>query len=317
MSFRTGHLPDHAEVVKRRKGLHLFAGFAGILALSSALPMATQNRAKLSPSQGGPGILDQDGVGACEGHAHASGGTLRLALLGQSQGLISPTMLYTGALLFDQTLNPDGTLSTVRDAGTMPSSIDSAWQTFGAVLAKDDPLYPCRSATLYVRPGDPNSPLRTPGPDQLYAASPYRFSGTYFITAQGPGRLLQALSVLAAGRPITDAIPASDQAFQQFSGGSVLGALAGPIDHANLIVDYEWTGSVADWATFLTALQQNDTTTVTHLAKDLVFHCVNSWSEGWGEGDTVAGVPGGMYRADVSYFNQAEDLSVVDIQAAA
>ena len=317
MSFKTGHLPDHPEVVKRRKGLHLFASFAGMMALTSSLPMATQNRAKLLPSQGGPGILDQHDTGSCEGHAHASAGTLRLALVGASKGLISPTMLYLGALLFDQTVNPDGTLSTVMDTGTMPSSIDSAWQTFGAILAKDDPQYPAQSSTLYQQPGNPNSALIVPTPDKLYAASPYRFSGTYFITANGPARLLQALSVLAAGRPITDAIPASDQTFQQFSGGSVIGALSGPVDHANLIVDYEWTGSTADWATFLTALQQGNTSQVAALAKYLIFHCVNSWSESWGEGDTVAGVPGGMYRADTSYFDQAEDLSVVDIQAAA
>ena len=317
MTYKTGHIPDHPEVVKRRAGLHLHSAFGAMMALASALPMSTNNRAKLSVAQGGPGILDQHDTGSCEGHAHASGGTLILALQGKSQGLIDPVALYLGALLFDQTLNPDGTLSTVTDAGTMPSSILQAWQTFGAQLVKQgDPQYPASSTTLYKNPSDPNSALILPTPEKLYASSPYRFKGAYFITAGGTQRTLQALTSLASAKVITDAIPASGSEFQGYTGG-VLGALSGPTDHANLIVDYVWTGSTADWTTFVTALIQNNTTQAASLAKFLLFICVNSWSERWGQSDTVAGVSGGTYQGDINYFNQAEDLGVLDLSEAA
>lgn len=316
MSRKTGHLQDLPEVVKRRVGLHLHPAILGIMAIAVALPMATANRASMAPAKGGPGILNQNDVGGCEGCAHASGGTLRLALMGQSKGLISNTALYLGALMIDRTLNPDGTLSTVTDTGTMPSSIVSAWQTFGAQLAAQDAQYPMISSTLYQTPSDPNSPLILPSVSKLYESSPYRFTGAYFIQSQGPARLLDALTTLASGRPITDAIPASGNAFQQYTGG-ILGALTGPTDHANLIVDYEWTGSSTDWFAFTQALQQNNVAQVTALASFLVFHCVNSWDVSWGEGDVLSTMPGGMYRANIDYFNQSQDLCVLDLAAAA
>lgn len=313
--FRTGHLPDHPEVVRRRAGLHLHPDAHVLEALAANLPFSTANRAFLSPTRGGPGILDQHDTGSCEGHAHASGGTLRLAILGQSKGLISPSMMYLCALLIDRVVNPDGTLSVVTDTGTMPSSVLTAWQIFGAILAASDPQYPASSQTLYAHPADENSPLVLPSPEKLYAASPYRFQGAYFITSSGPTRLLLALAALASGRPITDAIPASGSAFQGYSGG-VVGRLSGPIDHANLIVDYTWTGAPADWSTFQAALRTGDTATMTRLAPGLVLHCVNSWSSSWGESDSVAGAPGGMYRGNTDYFDQAQDLCVVDLVAA-
>jgi hypothetical protein len=77
------------------------------------------------------------------------------------------------------------------------------------------------------------------------------------------------------------------------------------------------TGIAADWLTFVTALQQNNTAGVQALVSNLIFHAVNSWDVTWGEGDVVSTMPGGMYRANINYFNQAEDLCVVDLKAAA
>ena len=315
MMHRTGHLPDSPEIKKKRLGLHLHPKFAAIMGAVAVLPLMSTNRAKMAPSLGGPGILNQQDTGSCEGHAHASGATLFLAGQGKSVGLISPTQLYLGALLVDRTVNAVGTLSVVTDTGTTPNSIETAWQTFGAELAANDKQYPASSATLYMTPSNPNSPLILPTPETLYADSPYRFTGAYFITTEGPTAMLQALGVLASGRPITDAIPASGSEFQGYTGG-VLGALSGPTDHANLIVDYEWTGAAGDWATFLAALGQGNTTAVNALASWLVFHCVNSWGASWGEGDAVSSMSGGMYRANTAYFNQAEDLCVLDLTGA-
>lgn len=306
-----GHIPDHPEVVKRRAGLHLHPEFAIMMARASALPMATTNRAKLDPSLGGPGVLDQHDTGSCEGHAHASAATLFLANEGKSPGLISPTALYLGALLVDSSVQSDGTLSPITDTGTMPSSILSAWQIFGARLAASDPQYPAQSSTLYTTPGDQNSTLILPKPETLYADESYRFTGAYFITTSGPAALLQALSVFASGRTLTDAIPASGPEFQGYTGG-ILGALSGPTDHANHILDHEWTGSAADWATFTTGLGQG--TMDATLASQLLFHCVNSWGT-WGEGDAVSTIGYGQYRANTDYFAQAQSLCVVDLEA--
>jgi hypothetical protein len=315
MLYPRGHIPDHPEVVKRRTGLHLHPKFASIMARASSLPMATTNRAKLSTAAGGPGMLNQGSTGSCEGHAHASGATLFLANQGKSVGLISPVALYLGALMIDRTVS-GGALSVVTDAGTMPSSIVSAWQTFGSRLATSDPQYPADPSTLYVTPSDPNSPLVLPSLEALYADSPYRFGGAYFLTgaSTSPAYLLAALSVLASGRTLTDAIPASGTAFQNYSGG-VLGALDGPTDHANQIHDYGFSGTAAQWASFTTALQQGDTATVNSLSSMLLFFCCNSWGLAWGAPDAVSGMTGGMYQANIDYFQQAQDVLVLDISA--
>ena len=115
---------------------------------------------------------------------------------------------------------------------------------------------------------------------------------------------------------VTDAIPASGPEFQGYNGG-ILGALSGPTDHANLIVDYQWVGSSADWQTFVTALQQGAASQAAALATNLILHCVNSWSTTWGEGDAVSTMTGGMYRANTDYLDQAQDLCVLDLSLAA
>jgi hypothetical protein len=312
-----GHIPDHPAVVARRTPLHYHPAHRTEIALmAAALPMATTNRAFLQPDKGGPGNLDQDGVGKCEGMAHGEGGTLFFAIRGESQGLISPDMLYFGGLLVDRTVGPDGQLSDVTDTGTRSSSILSGWQTFGAVLAKDDDQYPATQATLFVDPSNPNSTLKLPSIDKMYRGSPYRYKGAYFITSRGPQRTLDGLTTLAAKRLITNAIPASGPEFQNYMGGRVLGALSGPIDHANLIVDYTWLGTPGDWQLFTSALRNGDVSTSTMLGQYLIWHGDNSWGIQWGEGDTISSSPGGMYRADMDYYTQAEDLCVLDLEIA-
>lgn len=306
--YSRGHRPDHPEVVKRRAGLHLHPARADMDAAAANLPMATTNRSKLQPAQGGPGNLDQHDLGFCESFAHASAGTLRLAIMGVSQGLISPVQLQLGALMLDSTATP----ADAHDNGTMPSSIDSAWLRFGACLAKDDDQYPATRATIYVDPTNDNSPLKLPTIEKLFADSQFRYKGEYFITSLGTYRVLDGLAALATGRPITDAIPASGPEFQGYSGG-VLGALSGPIDHANLIVDYTWTGTALQWQAYCTALRNRDVAAADRLEGFLIFHGDNSWGVGWGESDGVSNSPGGLYRANMSYYAQVEDLSIIDI----
>lgn len=291
MNFGTGHIADHPEVVKRRPGLHLHAQFAGRM-MATALPLATTNRAKLPPAEGGPGVLNQEDLGACEGFAHGAAATLLLALQGLSKGLISPIALWLGALMCDATIMSDGKLSPITNTGTMPSSILTAWQIFGARLAAQDAQYPVNDATIFVRPGDPSSPLILPNLDDLYADSPFRYGGAYFIQDGGDDKILAVMRALASGFPVSDAIPASGSQFQMYRSG-VLGALDGPIDHANTILDFEWDGSNLS---------------------SVIFHCLNSWGDAlWGEADPIAKTSGGLYRANRDYLNQAEDLCVLDL----
>ena len=193
----------------------------------------------------------------------------------------------------------------------MPSSIFSGLSTFGARLAKDDPQYPASQDTLYMTPGDDSSLLKLPTVEDLYADSPFRFKGAYFIQSLGTRYLLDALTLLANGFPLSDAIPASGAQFQQYNGG-ILGALSGPFDHANLIVDYEWLGGAGTWSIFLSALNNGDAATASGMNASLLFHCLNSWGQTWGESDSIAGCAGGMYRADISYFNQAQSIACLD-----
>lgn len=322
MTFRTGHINDLPAVIDTRVDLrHAEFHRAAVQATTGGLPFRTTNRAKLLKANGGPGVLDQKDLGACEGFAHASAGTLFFANQGRPIGLLSGDFLYLGALLQDQTLQSDGTLSPVTDTGTMPSSILAGWQAFGGVLASDDPTYPASRATLYTNPADDNSTLKLPPIEEFYKASPYRYQGAYFIMSVGPQRLLDAMTVWAAGRTITDAIPASGPEFQGYTGG-VLGSLSGPIDHANHLLDYEWTGSTADWDTFQTAMRNGDQTTFNLLSQYVVLHGVNSWGgdsddpTGWGESDSVSGATGGCYRASTVHFDQVQDLCVIDLRAA-
>lgn len=301
---RTGHIPDHPAVVATRAGIHLHPKYAAIR--TAPLPLASSNRSMLLPAAGGPGILDQHDTGSCEGHGHASGVTLRLALAGTPLSeVVSPVGLYYGALLVDRTPNADGSLPPLTDTGTMPSSILTAMGLWGSTGASVWGQYPASSSTMYVTPTDPNSPLIEPTPEKLYAESSFKLGGAYFVQTSGMQKVLDILCMLASGRPVSDAIPASGSQFQSYSGGILTAAqMTGDVDHCNLIVDYAWTGTqeqFTQWQAGATGLDQY-----------LVGYGVNSWSESWGESD-VAGVSGGMYRFDRSFFDQLQDPCVLDV----
>lgn len=306
MTYRTGHRPDHPSVVDARVGLHLHPQYGAMRA--AALPMATRNRDKIPISAGGPGILDQHDTSSCEGHAHASGVTLRLAIAGTPLSEpVSPCGLYLGALLVDREPNPDGTLPPLLDQGTMPSSVLTAAGLWGSCGASVWGQYPASSVTLYQTPSNPNSPLIEPKPEQIYAESSCKLAGAYFVQSTGLQRVLDVLSALASGRPLSDAIPASGQDFQGYHGG-ILGPTSGDVDHANLIVDYAWTGTQDQFTSW-----QNG---APGLDQYLVGYGVNSWGYGWGESDVV-GSSGGLYRFNRAFFDQLQDPCVLDVSRSA
>lgn len=304
----TGHIPDHPAVVDARVGLHLHPEYGAMRA--GTMPLATHNRALLGLDKGGPGIRDQKRVGACEGFANTSGATLQFALDGTPlPEPLSAAGAYLQALMVDASLNADGTLPPLIDTGTMPSSILGGWLTFGAALESVWGQLPVDTDTMYVDPTGantnvPQGALIQPTPNKLYTGRACRLQGAYFIQSTGTGIVRDILRVLASKRVLTNAIPASGASFQNYSGG-VLGALDGPIDHAQLIVDSEWTSDQAS----LDAFMAGDDSKV----GSLILHGVNSWSSTWGEVDALNGL-GGQYRADNSYVQCVADWCVLDVR---
>lgn len=302
MAFRTGHRPDAPAVVDARIGLHAHPEIGAMRA--GTLPLKTTNRAKLW------GIWNQSDVGGCEGCGHSTGITLRLALAGTPLAQpVSNVGLYYGALVVDRVPSLDGSLPKLFDTGTMPSSILSAagaWGTAGASLWGQQPM---SSQTMYLNPsanpGDADyQALREPAPEQLYAESSFKLKGAYFVQTQAMQRLVDILTVLAAGRPMTMSLPASGSDFQSYSGG-VMGWPSGPVDHCNALLDYEWTGTQEQFDAFLAGAPGLD--------QYLIGHAVNSWDVTWGEADAVASQSGGLYRVDRSFLDQLADPCVLDV----
>ena len=146
--YPRGHIPDHPAVVAARAGIHLHPKYAAIRA--TPLPLASTNRPTLLPSAGGPGILNQNDTGSCEGHAHASGVTLRLALAGTPlPEVVSPVGLYLGALLVDRTPNADG--SWTLGASDLTGLTVTPPASFIAALSVRSRTTPSISSSVPVR----------------------------------------------------------------------------------------------------------------------------------------------------------------------
>jgi hypothetical protein len=317
MTFRTGHISDLPDVIARRLGLHHHPEIGAMRA--GTLPLRTTNRESLPVAKGGPGVLDQHDTGSCEGHAHGAGITLRFAIDGTPlPELVSPVGLYLGALRIDRAPLVDGTLPPLFDNGTMPSSILTALAADGMIGASVWGQYPASSQTLYANPNsapgasDYQACIEPP-PEKLFAESGFRMKGGYFVQSQGAQRLLDLMTVLAAGKVVTDALPASGGDFQGYSGG-ILGATTGPIDHANLILDYDWTGTQGQLDTFIADVRAFSLITAMALADQfLVFHVLNSWGETWGEADPIAQTVGGLYRCNRAHIDCAADFCTLDL----
>jgi len=297
--YPRGHIPDHPAVAAKRHGLHLFRGIGAIRA--AVVPLdGTKNRLWLPVSKGGPGIQNQLDMSDCEGFAHSSGATLRLAIAGTPVPRRAAGGLYLGALMADRVPNADGSLPYLIDQGTMPSSILSAWQLWGSTDEATWGQQPASSQTMYAdptgsNPAIPQGALTEPKPEQLYAEKACTFNGAHFIQSTGDQKVLDIMQALAAGYPVSIAIPASGQDYQGYRGG-VLGALSGPIDHANMLVDVlSWDGKDPSSAIFIGC---------------------NSWGDtGWGESD-ADGIAGGMYRCSRAFIDQLEDPCVLDVARA-
>jgi hypothetical protein len=268
-----GHRPDPPDVAARRKGFHLLRAKRSLV--SAELPLSV-DLTQFVTGPGGPGIFDQGSTGSCEGHAHAGAITTRFAALAMPIPTVSPIGIYTLARCIGRQPNADGSLPALTDDGTEPSLAIAAVQEWGVTSA----------ATWGNFPADPSTINENPEFSELEEASDFRLLGAYFLQSAGDQKVIDIMTALAAGYPVAMALPASGAEFNDYTGG-ILGALDGPVDHANYLVGYELS-SPGNYGS-------------------VVVKCVNSWGK-WGEG--------GMYRGNRAFVDQLEDCCVIDVAPA-
>jgi hypothetical protein len=271
MNVRTGYRPDPPGVRARRAGFHLLKARHGLGA--SALPPSVDWRAQVLA---GPGILDQGQTGSCTGHAVAGAITTRFFLQSIPIALVSPVGCYTVGRAIDRQPNADGSLPPLTDDGAEPSQVVRGISEWGV----------CSASTWGNYPADPATINEEPTFAELEAASEFELVGAYFLQSQGDAFVLDLMTALAAGFPVTHALCASDPAFNNYTGG-VLGAMSGSLDHYNFIAGYEWDGRDP---------------------RSIVILAANSWSPEWGEQ--------GFYRADRAFVDQIQDCAAFDVMAA-
>ncbi len=253
-------------------------------------------------------IANAMAVHNCEAHAHAAAITLYFAVLGKPlPELLSPVGIAYGMYTIDRPPPaPDGTLVPLFDVGSMPSSVLSALGRWGGCGASVWGQYPASSATMYV-PGTTDAELIEPAPEKFKAESPIRVDGAFFVQSSGLQRRIDIMSALAVGRPVSMAIPASGATFQAYRGGILRAVdLTGDVDHANYLLDYEWSGTQAELTSWLQGAPGLD--------NKLSFWNGNSWGEdGFGTSD-VPGIRGGLWQCDVTALDSSiQDACVLAI----
>jgi len=303
----TGYRPDPSHVVAARDP-GAFARFtAPRLVGVGTYPMATRNRDSIPLSKGGPGIWNQVSLSGCTGMASGGAGTARFAIAGTPlPEALSPIGPYKLGRGIDRTPNDDGTYPALVDEGAEPTQVIRAAMTFGmASLSGWGEFPPANPATINVEATAA----------QLEAAGEFVLGGAYFLPNDDTGaRILGIIRACTLGEPLTGSIAASGNAFEGYSGGILTASqLTGPLDHYTYTIDHAWTGSSADWATFVSALQNGDTSIWTPMLPSFTTFDVNSWDVSWGWSD-VAGLSGGFYQIDGSAIAQRSDQAVWEIE---
>jgi hypothetical protein len=266
-----GYRPDPAQVRKRRAGFHLLKARRQLAA--GALPVSVSLKSQVLA---GPGILDQGQTGSCTGHAVAGAITTRFQIAASPIRLVSPVGCYTVGRLIDLVPNPDGSMPALTDDGAEPSQVVRGVSEWGVTSATTWGDYPADPATINNLPTFAD----------LEATTEFELQGAYFLNSTGDAFVIDLMTAIAAGYPVTHALCASDPTFENYTGG-VLGAMNGTLDHYNYVVGYAWDGSDPD---------------------SIVVEAVNSWGPSWGEQ--------GFYRADRAFVDQMQDSAVFDVTPA-
>jgi hypothetical protein len=283
---RGGYKPDPEIVRQRRPKFHMLKAARGLGI--AALPLSTNNRRFLPASAGGPGVRNQQQVGACEGFGHSSGITIGAAIAGKPIPIRSWKGPYTLARVLAEVADASGEFPPLTDSGTEPSLILQAGQTWGWPAATDWPDGTPDPSTI-------NDPPNLAG---LEAAEPFKLSGAYFLTSQGEQFCRDLMTALASGYVATNAIAASSSTFNDYSSG-VLGPLDDDVDHCTLYLDFSWDG--------------------TNISS-VVFDALNSWTDEnsppWGWSD-IPGIPSGLYQCNAAFAQKyCQDCAVLDVKGA-
>ena len=301
-----GYIADPSHVVAARDldVVHRFLAPKLVGAgTSGGFPTSTSNRQFLVPSRGGPGILNQFSYSCCTGFASGGGATASFAARGISVPLLSPIQPYDVGRAID---NPpvDGVYAPLVDQGAMPNQVVRGCMTFGMASASAWGCYPPTSATI-------NLP---PTPAELEEAGEFLLTGAYFLDDGDPAaRILGFIKACAAKYTVTTSVQASGDAFENYTSGVLTATqLTGDLDHYTYGIDYAWTGSAANWLTFLSALSGGSTSVWQSLQAQLTGYFVNSWDVTWGWSD-VPGISGGLYQADASAIANFSDMAVWDV----
>jgi hypothetical protein len=303
-----GYIPDPKAAIAARdlEAVHRFLASRLMGAgTASGFPLATANRPFVSPTKGGPGIWNQGSTGSCTGHGSGGAGTTRFAIGGSPLATpLSPIQPYVVGRAIGNPPDANGVYPPLVDQGAEPNQVVQGCMTFGMATI----------AAWGNFPADPTTINLMPTGAELEAAGTFLLNGAYFLDdGNTAARILGFIKACAAGFPVTNSIQASGDAFNNYTGGVLTSAtLTGPLDHYNYGVDYSWTGSTTDFASFISALSSGDTSTFTAMLSQLVGYFVNSWSESWGWSD-VPGLTGGLYQVDGTGIAGMADMAVWDI----
>lgn len=253
-----GHRPD--PVGYKRTPVHHLVGL-------SAPPASASLEAFL------PARFDQGQTGRCVGYGKVG------AIYTTGKGAIalgSPTNVYRNARAIDRVLRADGTYDPLVDEGSEPNQADRAIAEFGMLAfdpAVDGPD---------ISPDELN---REPTLLDTENSSGTELVGSYSIddTADIAQVSLELRRAIAAGYAVTFAIPDTDDAFENYSGG-VLGASSGQVygGHENFCYAYE-----------------------TSPAGVLTFYGCNSWGETWGLH--------GLYAFNSTFLRRLVDIQVESV----
>ncbi len=197
-----------------------------------------------------PSVMDQNGFGACTGHAVAVGISVAFNAADAPLGFVpSPDGIYRLGRAVDRHPDAHGALPSLTDDGAMPSQVFRGIREWGV---RPMGLSPADGRFSDV---DDASVNREPTLTELEQDARHLVLGDYDVRPTSIGVAL----ALASNHPVCCAIAGGSNAFQSYSGGT-MGPLNAPLDHYVVLLGY-------------------DTLANGHR----IFFGQNSWGDSWGD----------------------------------
>jgi len=227
-----------------------------------------------------PDVLDQGGVGSCEGHGWACAIATRATASGDPLNFVpSPDTLYRLARCVERAAFPTGPAEPLGDDGTDSPAVIVAIEQYG-VRAMNAPTPDGRYSDC--TPEDCNAEPRL---DELEQADRTRLVGAYAVTGSQADRVALCVALLAAGVPVVTE-EFVDTAYERLGPGVI-------VDHCDTS-DPKGGGHCQCLLAYKRAADGS-----------FLFLQRNSWSRAWGSDGSVwitenmIGAATGLYAADV------------------